>query len=383
VRFSCNNVLITAMPTAPTLTATSGSTYSLGALNGAGTNTVFFSVTAVDAVGATAGDVLNFTDFSIRFQNKNAVTCETALYDLPSQAQTGGTAGLVIASGTKGYKTLITRPSGYVFEGSDGKATADVEADTGAYTKFINNQIWATFGDLDFSAAAGVLKLDSTQITLDDIFTTDTTVSINGDYSAATTLWWGGLAFDAPSPWSQAATSVVYEFGSGLPLTGMNASVWYNADTIKQIQASEYNAVLDGVAEANYEVSTATTKVGEIVRNGTELQAPLAQVPAGWLSRVVLTNTGTAARPYKLTIFGETGNTIVTNAAGMSGTVPAKGTIVVDLPNNVFTSFTAAPRATVVANVSGPNSQIQGLYQIVNPEKGSISNHVMVRPGTN
>ena len=98
---------------------------------------------------------------------------------------------------------------------------------------------------------------------------------------------------------------------------------------------------------------------------------------------MVLTNTGTAARPYNLTIIGETGNTIVTNAAGMTGTVPANGTVVVDLPTNVFTSFTGAPRATIIANVAGPTKQIQGLYQIVNPDKGSISNHVMVRPGTN
>jgi hypothetical protein len=33
--------------------------------------------------------------------------------------------------------------------------------------------------------------------------------------------------------------------------------------------------------------------------------------------------------------------------------------------------------------VAAPNSQIQGLYQIVNQTTGSISNHVMVRPGTN
>ena len=32
---------------------------------------------------------------------------------------------------------------------------------------------------------------------------------------------------------------------------------------------------------------------------------------------------------------------------------------------------------------AAPNNQIQGLYQIVNPVAGSLSNHVMVRPGTN
>ena len=44
---------------------------------------------------------------------------------------------------------------------------------------------------------------------------------------------------------------------------------------------------------------------------------------------------------------------------------------------------TAGSRGTVNVNVSAPNDQIQGLYQIVNQAAGSLSNHVMVRPGTN
>ena len=64
----------------------------------------------------------------------------------------------------------------------------------------------------------------------------------------------------------------------------------------------------------------------------------------------------------------------------LTGTVPANGTKVID---DLTTVFTGNNRATIVVNVAGPTKQIQGLYQIVNPEKGSISNHVMVRPGTN
>ena len=48
-----------------------------------------------------------------------------------------------------------------------------------------------------------------------------------------------------------------------------------------------------------------------------------------------------------------------------------------------LTGFTGSPRATLNVTVAGPNKQIQGLYQIVNPTSGSISNHVMVRPGSN
>ena len=48
-----------------------------------------------------------------------------------------------------------------------------------------------------------------------------------------------------------------------------------------------------------------------------------------------------------------------------------------------FETFSTQPRATLVVTVAGPTNQIQGLYQIVNPANGALSNHVMVRPGTN
>ena len=134
-------------------------------------------------------------------------------------------------------------------------------------------------------------------------------------------------------------------------------------------------------APAVYAVNDLTTALARIVRNGTQLQAPLAQVPGGWASRLVLTYTGSLDRPYKVTLQGETGNTL-TAGTDVAGTVPANGTIVVDVAK-LLGGFTTAPRATLNVTVAGPNNQIQGLYQIVNPDKGSISNQVLVRPGTN
>ena len=93
--------------------------------------------------------------------------------------------------------------------------------------------------------------------------------------------------------------------------------------------------------------------VGEIVRNGTQLQAPLAQVPGGWISRIALTNTGSLDREYEISVFGETGTTIATDAAEMSGTVPAGGTKVIEVPD-FLTGFTGGlPRATVNVTVAG------------------------------
>jgi hypothetical protein len=138
------------------------------------------------------------------------------------------------------------------------------------------------------------------------------------------------------------------------------------------------------VANAGYVVgNVGPIAVGEIIRNGTQLQAPLAQVPGGWISRIVLTNTGSLPRDFEISVFGETGTTISTDAAEMVGQVPANGTEVIEVPDFLTGFAGGLPRATVNVTVAGPNNQIQGLYQIVNPTSGSISNHVMVRPGTN
>ena len=375
VRLSCDNVDITAVGAIVVAPAN----YSVGTLNGVGTNTLFFSITATGAGPWSANDVMTFP-LTVKLKNKNDVKCETALYDLPSQAQNGGAAGLVINSGSKGMQTFITRPSGVVFKPTPSTATADVEANTGAYTKFVGNSNTGTIGALQFAQAAGVWKADSTQVTLDDIFTTDTEVQIKGDYSAATAFTWAGNNADTAFPANASKTALVWTYGNAnLPLAGQTGNVVYTAGTTKQIQVSEYTAILVGDTETGYEFTDATVKVGDIVRNGTQLQAPLVQLPTGWLSRVALTNTGSVARPYEISAMGETG--VTGTFAHKTGTIPANGTIVIDLPGEL--SFNTGNRGTVNVNVSAPNSQIQGLYQIVNPDKGSISNHVMVRPGTN
>ncbi|WP_043799953.1 hypothetical protein, partial [Arenimonas malthae] len=149
------------------------------------------------------------------------------------------------------------------------------------------------------------------------------------------------------------------------------------------IRAGEFTVALAPVSAdpTTYAVGTrGPLALGEITRNGAELQAPLAQVPENYLSRMVLTNTGSQDRVYEVRVLGETGNVIST--ANLTGMVPAGGTTVVDL-DTMLTGFTAAPRATLHVTVSAPNAQIQGLYQIVNPDSGTISNHVMVRPGLN
>jgi len=252
-----------------------------------------------------------------------------------------------------------------------------VEAFNGAYTDFLLGD--GVFGHLDFTlVAAPPFNADGSVITFPALFDAATSVDVVGDFSAvavAADVEWDGTGADA-----LAGDTATFDVGA----TEVDGDLEYFANLVDQIQESDYTATLFAVANAGFVIDdVGPIAVGEIIRNGTQLQAPLAQVPGGWISRIALTNTGSLDREYEISVFGETGTTIATDAAEMSGIVPANGTKVIEVPS-FLTGFTGGlPRATVNVTIAGPNNQIQGLYQIVNPTSGSISNHVMVRPGTN
>jgi len=339
---------------------------ALGAINGEGTSALFFSLTADAALAVATDTDMISVDADNTLENDGNVSCAFSIYDQPSQAQAGGATGRIYSTG---FQPFITRAPSFVFEGNPGSATADVEAANGAYTDFIGGNV---FGGLTFDLAADVpFNADGNPITLADIFSADNYVTVDGDFSAAADVTWDGNSADDLDD-----ESAEFDIGAN----AVDGDLAYIANLVDAIAEGDYTATLHADTNAGFEVADVTgVDVGSIVRNGTQLQAPLANVPTGWISRMVLTNTGGTARPYEISIMGETGNTIGT--ANLTGTVPANGTKVVDL-NTVMTSFTGKARGTVNVTVAAPNNQIQGLLQIVS-DAGAISNHVMVRPGTN
>ncbi len=374
-------------------------TVALGAINGVGTNAISFSVTSNAAgVGDNVGD--KFTVNGNRNLTSGAAsTCTYGLYDQPSQAAAGGTTGR-IATASGAY---TTQQSGYVFTSDFGAAvTANVEANP-AFTQFVavagqSTTTTARLSRLVFDARTGTqLDFDGADVNLADLFAPETNIRVVGDFTAARNdagTYTGaalarvqlrenadcsGGATNASTLTENAATFLV----GSTPNT--NQYLCLTAEGTPAIPASGYEATLVAVeaTPASYNVAdTGPLPAGSVLRNGTELQAPLVQLPgAGWLSRMVLTNTGAADRPYTVSVQRESGAAGTTG--NLTGVVPANGTVVVDL-NTILTGFTAgAPRATLNVNVAGPSNQIQGLYQIVNADSSTISNHVMVRPGTN
>lgn len=351
---------------------------SIGAINGTGTSAVYFSITAADPIGgATEAETIE-VDADFEIDDREDVVCSWALYDQPSQAQAGGTTGRILYV----EDVIFTNAASYVFTTTADSATADVAAAGGAYTDFVAAAP-GIFGAMTFELS-GNATVDETlaPVTFAGLFDADTAVTVEGDFSAATDLEWDGNG----STDSSASTFV---FEGNAEVDGDLEYIETGAD---EIQISTYTATLAPVFNLGYEqIQTHTARnAGEIDRNGTELVAPLAQVPAGWLSRVAVVNNGNEDRTFTVTLNPATGATTNEPTSSFSGaltfnaSVDAGETAVLSVADMFPTaSFTGPARGTITVTAEAPREQIDGLYQIVNPTSGSISNHIMIEPGTN
>jgi hypothetical protein len=372
---------------------TASSAASLGAINGLGTNAITFSITATDPSTTATSTVTVSGNRTI--SGTTAATCSYSLYDQPSQAQAGGTTGR-IATVSGSYLAFATS---YTLTGTAVGAVANVEASP-SFSRFVsaaptNSTATASIGNVVFALRSPApLIANGTAVTLATLLGATSNHTIAGDFSAAAnsdgTYTGAALArvfFAANADCTGGATNATALTATSARFTTGNAAVTgtlcYSPRTGVAIPVSTYAQTFNAVSAdaTTYNVgSLGPVALGSITRNGTQLQAPFVQVPAGWTSRIVLTNTGSVARPYTVTAQTETGVTS-TLGAGASGSIPANGTIVLNTSD--IATFTGATRGTLNVTVAGPNNDIQGLYQIVNGATGSIANTALVRPGTN
>lgn len=380
----------------------------LGNINGQGTSTLFFSMTAsnplVDDDGTAAGTQNNtdgvrvLVDADVTLLDKQGVTCQFGIYDTPSQAQAGLGLGNVGTIFTTGQQAYINRADSYAFTATPALDTADVEA-APAYTQFI--QTTPAVGNYNTNIRLGLvtavpLNKELLPIALADLFSTApvaTTVTIAGDFSAAL-AGGAGAPLNGVAATARVGNLATYTYGTAaLPLIGVNGPATYIPNGTGEIQISNYTAQFNPVFTTNYELMQTHTALnaGDINRNGTELVAPLAQVPTGYLSRIVLNNTGSVARTFRVDLIPGTSGSASEASSTFSGSTSITGLTIqpgqtlVHSVQDLFpnASFTGPARGTIRLRAEAPRGQMNGLYQIVNPGTGSISNHVMVQSGTN
>lgn len=378
---------------------------SVGNINGSGTNVIRFSLTANDALSDNV--VVNVAG-TRTFTSRDAVTCSYSLYDLPSQAAAGGSAGRIV-SVSDSYAVFS---NSYRYRNTTATDVANVEANPSfsrfttevggadANNGFIGQLRFGVNGAVSVTGQVTPVLSTGTAVTLGNILGGDTAHVVSGDFSnaidaagdfnpdlvffatAATCPTAGAVFADAVT-----ANSATFEIGAAsVGFTGAaalpgGAFLCYAPRAGIAIPVSDYSISLVADSNTGFTASQpGPAALGSIVRNGTSFQAQFAQVPPGWISRIVLTNTGAVARPYTITAQTETGNTATLGSAA-AGTIPARSTIVLNTSDIV--TFSGNPRGTLNVAIAAPNTQVQGLYQIVNGATGSIANTALVRPGTN
>ncbi len=207
-------------------------------------------------------------------------------------------------------------------------------------------------------------------------------------------LWWdlnGNLTPDTNEVFTVKDNTATRTLSGNAFGFGIDRLLYYETDGTVEIDAPRVLSIAGSVAPGalpNGSGGTGHTFTGNDkwwswdAPIGLTLQAPLFQLPPGWLCRFVLTNTSSKPAPYTTTFLNEAG-VKVTAGTKATGTISAKSTLVLEGADVVSVTGTTTPRGTAIFKVDAPNSSIQGLYQLINAATGAVTNHVMVRPGTN
>lgn len=251
----------------------------------------------------------------------------------------------------------------------------DLLASAGLYT--INNDGDSTIEDFITPVAGDTLTVTLTSDSNLDALGASYVEAANGGSGTADNA---NFAFTLTSPTMVSAAIP----GTSLPTRGTPDSneivLTVNGTTVIANRTFTGSAALNfaGAQYSDQAYNLGTTHTW--TTNGTILQTPWFSTATGWISRFVLTNTGSTAAPYSASCMAEAGNT-PTAGVSATGTVPAGGQLI--LAATDVCTFSGATRGAIEFTVNGPSASIQGSYNLVNASTGSSAMAHMIRPGTN
>ena len=347
----------------------------------AGGNLVAANLASIDTdVGTLTG---------ITVTDKAGVTLRYRLFETLTAAANPASNNTLKDTGAKPYIAFANAFSATL---ATANAIADVAASP-SYTAFTGPATTRPLGTTTFTFTPHALASGAAS-SLATIFGATTTITAGGDFFLArnddTTYTGAALGrvrlsttTDCTAGFTSAATltqSAATFTVIDTALTG-TLTLCLTAEGTPEISPASYTLATNYVEETGFTVAdTSALAAGNITRNGVRMVAPLFNQPAGWFSRLVMTNTGSGVRDYSISYLTETGTTIVATGVGSAGTLAAGKTTIIDLPSVVTITPGAGlgARASLVVTVNAPQSEIDGLYQGVSPTGGTITNYVLV-----
>lgn len=376
----------------------SASDYTTGAVNVGPTDNALI-VSIVRDAGAGAGvntDAIELntpTGFGLA-KSVDKFDCTYALYDTAADAVNGTTINKIF---TGSLQTFLVRQPAYTLSVLQERTlTANVTPPAGgvAYSQFVaggtplvdvngpNELANGIKGDV----VANTVKLDGSALAVSDL-AADQTFKVNTVEGVSL----DGLSFYLASgadcsastlagTLNTAKTEVRFAAQSPAANTQYRLCVTSEGTEAIAIPRAQFQAWVEPTPQPNSNVTDkGPVNSGKIVYNGVTLIASIVQNTGAndFLGRVFITNKGTVARTYSVEIFNDAGEVVNT----VSGTLAAKSMTAI-AADDLFPAGVNR-RGSVYFNINAPDADIEGIYQIVNPTKGSISNAQLVRPGQN
>lgn len=405
--------IFTAGTTTNMAAGADGVDFVTGAVNGAGTKVLSFAIANDPATPIVIGDetadtLLSLGNISITGTD-GPISLTVSLYDQASQAQNGGDLGRITSASYDTTQVASFADSFQLTTTATNQNVADVVADP-SFTLFdaaasddattlIGTQatgLAVVVKDPDGPAGpqTAPLKIDGTAIAIGDVIGTagNARWQIAGDFSFAEDVAAGATDPFLPNVdlngvnvtaanYSASAGTARWTYTAG----GVAGNFLVTVDGDTKIPEAAYTASLitpaNSLAAAYNAPVIAPISAGTIVRNGAEMRAPFVQVPPAFQSRLVLNNYSNQDVDYEISVLGEDGNTITTDAAKLKGTIKANSVFVIDELNTVLTGFTGDKRGAISVALGATDANVEGLYQILNRNAGVVTNYTLVRPG--
>ena len=369
--------------------ASAGAANTVLSSGGNGTNFAIFAVSPTDGASligtntATIDTAPPGATCGVRVTDKSGVAMTYRLFEsLTNAANPTSTNTLKTRSGV----SYVAFTPSLAVASTAASATADVGATSGAYTNFTPTGV-KSLSSIAITESGALLPATGVAATDGDIAASGV-VTVTGDFQGVrnTDDTYTGAALSrvylsdgadctttSAAATSLSATSATFASITGSSLAAASRQLCFNPQGTKQIQASTYTGVLDLTGQTGFTVTDPALNIGSISRNGITAVAPLVQIPTGYLSRLVLVNRSSASRDYTVTAVSESGVTLTLSGAAAGGTLAANQTSIIDLPALI----SGGVRGSLVVTVNAPLSQVDVLYQVVNPSAGSVSNMLL------
>lgn len=358
---------------------------------------VIYQITGANAAGHAASNLISYAAPALRTTAGNGAT-PTITYALYETA----VAAANNAAGTSLYST-----SGAFFNFASGyKVTANVYKNTalvadgfkkyavvGATPTTIATK--AELGNVTVVAdTANVARGDGTGIVLADLFDpAGNKIVFKGDFTpkggaAGVTVGAAGTCAAIGTSTTAVATdklSVTWTTTAVADLASVSLCFTHDATVAQPAQTFTYDLNPVAVASNVTLADPAAATVGEVVRDGTILQAPFATVHPDYLSRVVLTSQ--ASTDVAFTAIGITEDGVTCSKTDYAGTLKAGKQLFINT-KDICGTLSAGTRLAIQVVAATPLGTIHGAYNVMNYNQttgatDSLITYPMVRPTEN